>query len=84
MSRSIHEWIARGSVSEKLAKRLNYTELVRCKDCRWVVWLKNCRGEAMVICSNKESPVSETYRPVEPDWYCADGEGWEADEDNTP
>lgn len=59
-------------------------DIVRCKDCRWVVWSKNWRGEDMVICSNKESPVSETYRLVEPDWYCADGERWEADEDNTP
>ena len=51
-------------------------DIVRCKDCRWAVWSKNCRGEDMVICSNTESPVSATYRLVEPDWYCAEGERW--------
>lgn len=54
--------------------------VVRCKDCRWGEWSKNCRGEDMVICNNTESPVSETYRLVEPDWYCADGERREADD----
>ena len=57
--------------------------VVRCKDCRWGKWLKNWRGEDMVICGNKESPVSETYRLVEPDWYCADGEMREEYADGT-
>lgn len=56
-------------------------DIVRCKDCRWGEWSKNCRGEDMVICNNTESPVSETCRLVEPDWYCAYGERREADAD---
>ena len=29
----IHEWIAKGSVSESIAEKRGLKELVRCKDC---------------------------------------------------
>ena len=53
---------------------LDMVHVVRCKDCRWGEWTKNCRGEDVVICNNTWSPISETCGIVKPNWYCADGE----------
>lgn len=40
-------------------------ELVRCKDCKWL--LEHDNGEW-------ECEIKQGWFPVKPDWFCADGE----------
>lgn len=75
MSRSIHEWIVRESVSDKLAKRLNYPEVVRCKDCKY--WGRDDPDGDGCECSCNGGWWL-------PDDYCSCGERRDTDEDNTP
>ena len=49
-------------------------QVIRCKDCRWGIKKTNCKGEDMINCCNKETPVCDSCMLVEPDWFCADGE----------
>ena len=59
---AIHEWIAKGAVSDDIAKQRGYIELVRCKDCKWYV------QNRMFQCGAHCIPVKNS------DWFCADGE----------
>lgn len=72
MSRSIHEWIMSGSVSEGVAERLGYVELVRCKDCKHYSTIFNGDVEICNKCSND-------IRITTSDWFCADGERRESE-----
>jgi hypothetical protein len=62
-------------------EKVEFTKVVRCKDCKYGEMRKNCYGDDMVDCSNPDSPVrdyalSALFRP---DWFCADGERREDD-----
>lgn len=50
--------------------KLNATELIKCQDCRW----REQEQPGMVYCPN----VMGNW--VEDDWFCADGEKGEEDE----
>lgn len=47
--------------------------VVRCKDCRYGMWIKNIFGEDRIACILEESFVQDD-RALPPDWFCADGE----------
>ena len=67
---AIHEWIARGAVSDDIAKQRGYIELVRCKDC----YAFTMTGKIMDKDIPKSPFCKRLYRLVSEDWFCADGE----------
>lgn len=74
---SFHEWIERGSISEKLAKQRGCVELVRCKDCkhRGIMAGKTSFDiqwpDDDCLCRSADPYYS--WLPPD-DWYCANGE----------
>ena len=54
--------------------RLYATEdLIRCEDCKYGEPCKNALGENCVICKNPDAPWLDNIL-IMPNWYCADGE----------
>ena len=63
MSNSIHEWIQQGAVSKEIAERNGWTELVRCKNCKF--------SGLPYYDTLKCSKDGKVHRE---NWFCADGE----------
>ena len=66
MRKSLHEWIATGSVSEEIAKQRGYIELVRCKDCK--CWHESETHKGYGDCGQANGITLKSS-----DWFCADG-----------
>ena len=63
MKRSLHEWIATGSVSENIAKQRGYKEVIRCEDCKYY-------DPTVHYCDKLETHKVDNY------FYCAKGKRW--------
>lgn len=74
--KTLHEWIAKGSISSEIAEKSGFTELVRCKDCRYG---QHCTDRKTTYqCFKWNSGEFGVLH--EQDWFCADGERKSADE----
>lgn len=56
--------------------------VVRCKDCKYGVPTKNGLLNDMIACENKDSPCGYSSWLCQLDWFCADGERREVQDDN--
>ena len=87
MKRSIHEWIASGSVSEDMAMRRGLIELVRCRDYRHFS-VKDHWGimNGVPILAASDVPTCDAWANtecmVDPDGYCFLGGRKEGIEDD--
>lgn len=56
--------------------------VVLCKDCKYGVPTKNGFLNDMIACENEDSPCSYSSWLCQLDWFCADGERREVQDDN--
>lgn len=77
--KTLHEWIANGSISSEIAEKSGFTELVRCKDCKHATMTSD--GKMCKYCAMDTDDFGD-QRDVyhDADWFCADGERKSADE----
>ena len=55
-------------------------KVTRCKDCKWGDPTRNEANENMIFCYNGETGIEDGYLH-EPDWFCAEGEPKEGEND---
>ena len=67
---SIHEWIEKGSVSDEIAKKRVLIELVRCKDCKYLIDHYGFMDDG--YCRKMEEEYCVKFKP-DKNWFCADG-----------
>ena len=68
---SVHEWIQQGSMSDDIAKKRGLKELVRCKDCRFLIDHYGFMNDG--YCANMRDKYNVKFKP-DKDFFCADGE----------
>ena len=54
--------------------------VTRCKDCKWGDPTRNEANENMIFCYNGGTGIEDGYLH-EPDWFCAEGERKDGDDD---
>lgn len=54
--------------------QLPTVEVVRCKDCKYGMPVKNGFSDDMIACENKDSPCGYSPLLCQFDWFCGDGE----------
>ena len=54
--------------------------VTRCKDCKWGKPSRNGKGEEMVFCYCGNTGIEDGWL-LDPDWYCAEGEPKEGEND---